>query len=93
MKTHLDSGNSKHDVIAINPSSSCKLQEDRMWEAKDILKTESMKLALEYRRKEINKNDMSVLKLLIITRFSHTNPTGCLSKEISSKSKQVIIYV
>jgi len=52
-----------------------------------------MKLALEYRRKQMNQNDTTVLKILIITRFSHINPTGCLSKEINTKSKQVIIYV
>lgn len=56
-----------------------------MWEGKDILYTENVKLALEYSKKEMNQNDASVLKILIITRFSHTNPTGCLLKEINSK--------
>lgn len=40
MKTHLDSGNSKHDVTTINPPSSYKLHEDRMWEGKEC--TESV---------------------------------------------------
>lgn len=37
MKMYLDSRNSKHDVITINPYSFYKLQEDRMWEGKDSL--------------------------------------------------------
>lgn len=39
MKTHLDSGNSKHDVTTINPPSSYKLHEDRMWEGKECLES------------------------------------------------------
>lgn len=72
MKT-LNSGNNKHDVITINPSNTYKLA-DRMWEGKDILYAESMKLPLEYRKKGLNQTGMSVQKILIITKFSHTIP-------------------
>lgn len=92
MKTVFNSGNSKHDVTIMNPSNSYKLHEDRMWEGKDIRYTESIILDLVCKRKEMNQNDTSALKVLIITRFSHTNPTGCLTKEINLKSKQFIIH-
>lgn len=92
MKTHLNSGNNKYNVTTMNPSNYYKLHEDRMWDGKDIRYTENIKLDFAYRRKEMNQNDTSVLKILIITRFSHTIPTGCLTKEINSKSKKVIIY-
>lgn len=92
MKTHLNSGNNKYNVTTMNTSNYYKLHEDRMWDGKDIRYTENIKLDFVYRRKEMNQNDTSVLKILIITRFLHTIPTGCLTKEINSKSKQVIIY-
>lgn len=55
MKPHFDSGNSNHDVITVKTSTSYKLQKERVWEGKDILYNNSIKLALEGRRKEINK--------------------------------------
>lgn len=92
MKPHFDSGNSKHDVITLKTSSSYKLQEDRVWEGKDILYSKSMILPLEYRRKEINKKShISTEDINYYRIFTHNSHR--LSVKSNSKSKQVIVYL
>lgn len=68
---HLKGGNSKRGVVATNPFSSNRQPENRMWEGKVILYTES-KLAPEHGREGMHQNDTSGLKVLILPSSSHT---------------------